>query len=194
MEPFGDDALTWLKKFDGSPGSIKRLVAEALTGDSPPSDAAYWFQRDAEVIAATVLRQELVPLLRKWMEEKNHVFTGDLNESLDAWVEGPGDVRVGSRTLGERLTRVDKGTEPRPVDAEEAERLVFWVEDRFGLSEDEARPRAKALAEKIRKFGNKGYDVLTDVVAENEQEMIARIHDATLEHIGRGVGVRLRAT
>lgn len=168
-----ESGISLTKRFAAAARSVLGKVLDFfIGGPTSDQDVESSLQEQADAEALTVIRSDLIPLLRKRLEETDHVFTGDLKDSLDAWVVEQGLIAVGSQEFGERLARVEIGTDPRPVDSEEEARLVFWVEDKFGLPTEAAIPRAETIAKNIREQGNTAYNVLQPLIDENVEAII----------------------
>lgn len=188
MGLFGDDNLSFVRKFAGSLGSALRKVVEYFTGgkDISQEEMEEALQDEAVRSALEIVRSDLLPVLREALEREGHVYTGELQKSLDAWQAEEDVIAVGSRSLGERLARVEVGTRPRSVDSAELARLEDWVQIKWGVSEEEAESAAKTLRDKIQKHGNTAYYTLTNVVEDNREALEKEIGQRIALIITRG--------
>jgi len=172
MGLFGDNNFGMVRRLAGKLGSAIRKVVDFITGGkSSAKDAEEALQEEATRTALEIVKSDLVPLLKEALEREGHVYTGELRDSLDAWPVGEDTIAVGSRTLAERLARVEVGTRPRAIGSAELDRLEDWVQKKWGVSEEEAESAAKTLKDKIEKRGNTAYHTLTRVLESHQSAL-----------------------
>lgn len=115
----------------------------------------------AEVYITRAVETDLIPVIQENLWVNDHVFTKRLHDSFTTFADGEGTVSLIS-TVPYALA-VERGTMPRPVNADERQRLVKWAE--FKKIEGEARawqrrdPQtvAKFVAKAIEKHGNEAH-------------------------------------
>jgi hypothetical protein len=190
MGLFGGNAIEMAKNFGRGLATGVGKVLDFFTGGESPEEARAALQNAADAAALEIMRTDLLPLLKQRLVDTDHVFTGALLESLDVWSSQPGQIVVGSREFGERLSRIEYGTEPRNVDDEELDRLVFWVEDKFGIvDKKQAEASALGVALKLETQGNTAYRELTSVIEENRDAILAEITRRTWSGMSQNINI-----
>lgn len=190
MGLFGGNAIELAKRFGkGITTGIGRIL-DFFTGGESQAEAEAALQNAADTAALEVMRTDLLPLLKQRLIDTDHVFTGALLESLDVWSDRPGQIVVGSREFSERLSRIEYGTEPREVDDEELDRLVFWVEDKFGITDKkQAEASALGVALKLETQGNTAYRELSSVIEENRDAILAEVTRQTWSGMSQNITI-----